>query len=128
MSDETPNPPKLTPEEIKGIEDFNVGGPDYMVRQAVEIPETAIKNWINIPLEQNVTIDLKRADYDRLYFCMAQMSATSFMLAQTIRLLSFQDLEGANAAHKKAHELVVSADSNFRHFFAAVMAGAKING
>src|SRR5438132_2746405 len=106
MTDETKNVSKLTPEQIKGVEEFNIGGDAYTLRDEVEIPDKGIENWVSIPIDQSVVVTLTRGDFDRLYFSMMQMSASSTMLAQTIRLLSFGDLEGANASHRKASELI----------------------
>lgn len=129
MNDEPPkNVTKLTPEQIKGIEEFNIGGREYTVNDTVEIPSEVVSYWTSIPLDQNVFITLTRGDLDRLYFAITQMNAATTTLTETIRLWSFGDADGANASFRKTTELTRSADGNFRHFFAAVMKGAKING
>ena len=128
MSEEAPNGPRLNPDQLKGIEDFNIGGEYYTLKELVQIPEVAVTNWVNIPLTCQVTLNLTRGDLDRLYFSITQMSAATTMLSETVRLISFGDTVGANVAIKKTSELAQSADGNFRHFFAAVMKGAVPNG
>lgn len=130
MSDEQPpaEPPKLTPEQIKGIQDFTIGAPDYMVRDQVTIPDDAVSHWTDIAVDKPVSLTLTRGDFDRLYFAITQMNASSTFLAQTIRLITFGDIPAADATHRKAQEMIQSADGNFRLFFTAVMKGATANG
>ncbi|MDB5579648.1 MAG: hypothetical protein JWR80_4824 [Bradyrhizobium sp.] len=115
---------KLTPEQIKNVEDFVIGGPEYMDGQQVIIPAETIDRWTGIPLDAKVAIHVTRGDLDRLYFCFTQMAASSTMIQETARLLNFGDTDGANITHRKAAVLTAAADANFRKFFTAVMQGA----
>jgi hypothetical protein len=128
MSDEQQPPPKLTPEQIQGIKDFGIGGPDFTVHETVEIGADAVSHWTSIPPETPVVLRLTRVDFDRLYFAIAQMNAAHTMLAETVRLMSFGDNAAAYATFEKAREMIDSGSGNFRHFFAAVMKGAVPNG
>lgn len=122
------DPPKLTPEQIKGVEEYTIGAPDYMLRAPVPIPDDTVARWTAIPLDKPVNVTLTRGDFDRLYFAVTQMNAASTLLSQTIRLITFGDIDGANAAHRKSIEMTNSADGNFRLFFTAIMNGATANG
>lgn len=129
MSDEQPpEVPKLTPEQIRGIQEFTIGAPDYMIRDQVAIADDAVSHWTDIPVDKPVSITLTRGEFDRLYFAITQMNAGSTLLSQTIRLITFGDIAAADATHRKASEMIQSSDGNFRLFFAAIMRGATVNG
>lgn len=129
MSDEVPQDPgKLTPEQLKGIESFNIGGPEFTIIDQVAIPESVVQRWTSIAADQNVVVTLSRGDLDRLYFSLTQISAALTCSQQTMRFMNFGDMAAADVSFRKGNELIQSADGNFRLFFKAIMEKATPNG
>lgn len=129
MNDEKPvDPAKLTPEQLKTIEDFNIGGPEFTITEQVAIPESAAQKWTSISADQSIVISLTRGDFDRLYFSLTQLSAALTCSQQTMRFVSYGDTSAADVSFRKGNELIQSADGNFRLFFKAIMEKAVPNG
>lgn len=130
MADEEKPPEyvKLTPEQMQMLAAFNIGGPEFTIKEQVPIEDEVVQRWTSIPVDQTVAVVLTRGDLDRLYFSLTQMSAALTSVQQTLRFMSFSDNEAAGVSFQKGNELIQSADGNFRLFFKAIMSKANSNG
>jgi hypothetical protein len=124
-NDPPQEPTRLTPEQIKGIGELQIGSGPFADPNNYSIPEEAVKYWTSIPEEQKVFLAVSRRDMDHLFFFFAQQNGAVSMLQGALQAYSHGDLPAADAFFAKSQHFNASAEANFRRFFTAVMSGAR---
>ena len=91
------------------------------------MPKATIDQWVQIPADEYVSINITRNDIDNLYFSISNLITSQDALQEALIAYSNGELEQANEKMDSSRRYAIESMNSLRGLMAALMSSALKN-